>query len=78
MIRPDKHTNPALSVVQVAGIILTEIKQGEIIPYGDLLTTVNSQTPISIKEIFNYSLSFLYLLDKVEYIEDFDAIRMKS
>jgi len=78
MIRPDKHTNPALSVVQVAGIILTEIKQGEIIPYGDLLTTVDSQTPISIKEVFNYSLSFLYLLDKVEYIEDFDAIRMKS
>ena len=77
MIRPDKHTNPALSVVQVAGIILTEIKQGEIIPYGDLLTTVNSQTPISIKEVFNYSLSFLYLLDKVEYIEDLDAIRMK-
>ena len=77
MIRPDKHTNPALSVVQVAGLILTEIKQGEIIPYGDLLTTVNSQTPISIKEVFNYALSFLYLLDKVEYIEDLDAIRMK-
>lgn len=78
MIKPDKHTNPSLSIIQVAGVILTEIKQGKIIPYRDLLTTVNNQTPVNIKEVFNYSLSFLYLLDKVEYIEDLDAIRMKS
>jgi len=77
MLKPDKHTNPVLSVVNIAGLIIEQIKNNEIVSYDDLLNNLINQTSESVKEVFLYSLSFLYLLDKVEYIPDLDALRLR-
>ncbi len=77
MLKPDKHTNPVLSVINIAGLIIKQIKSNEIMSYDDLLISMKNQTSDSVKEVFNYSLSFLYLLDKVEYIPELDALRLK-
>lgn len=77
MLKPDKHTNPVLSVINIAGLIIKQIKSNEIVSYDDLLISMKNQTSDSVKEVFNYSLSFLYLLDKVEYIPELDALRLK-
>ena len=77
MLKPDKHTNPVLSVINIAGLIIKQIKSNEIVSYDNLLISMKNQTSDSVKEVFNYSLSFLYLLDKVEYIPELDALRLK-
>ena len=77
MLKPDKHTNPILSVINIAGLIIKQIKSNEIVSYDDLLNSMKKQTSESVKEVFNYSLSFLYLLDKVEYVPELDALRLK-
>lgn len=78
MLKPDKHTNPVLSVVNIAGLIIGQIKNNEIVSYDDLLNNLINQTSESVKEVFLYSLSFLYLLDKVEYIPNLDALRLRT
>lgn len=78
MLKPDKHTNPVLSVVNIAGLIIEQIKSNEIISYDNLLSNLAKQTSESVKDVFLYSLFFLYLLDKVEYIPDLDALRLKT
>ena len=77
MLTPDKHTNPVLSVVNIAGLIIEQIKFSDIVSYDDLLNKLVNLTSESVKEVFLYSLSFLYLLDKIEYIPDLDALRLK-
>lgn len=78
MLKPDKHTNPVLSVINIAGLIIKEIKNDGIVGYNDLLASLKNQTSNSVKNVFHYSLSFLYLLDKIEYIPELDAIRLKQ
>ena len=78
MLKPDKHTNPVLSVINIAGLIIEQIRNDEIVSYDDLLSNLVNQTSESVKDIFLYSLSFLYLLDKIEYIPDLDALRLKA
>ncbi len=77
MLKPDKHTNPILSVINIAGLIIIQIKNDEIVSYNDLLNNLINKTSNSVKDVFHYSLSFLYLLDKVEYISELDALRLK-
>ena len=77
MLKPDKHTNPVLSIVNIAGLIIEQIKNNEIIGYDELLSNLVNQTSESVKEVFLYSLFFLYVLDKIEYISDLDALRLR-
>ena len=77
MLKPDKHTDPTLSVVNIAGLIIEEIKNNEIYGYNDLLNNLINQTSVIVKEVFLYSLFFLYLLGKIEYLPDLDALRLK-
>jgi hypothetical protein len=78
MLKPDKHTNPVLSVINVAGLIIKEIRNDGIVGYNDLLASLKKQTTDSVKSIFHYSLSFLYLMDTIEYIPELDALRLKQ
>ncbi|MBE9480111.1 MAG: hypothetical protein IMY69_00280 [Bacteroidetes bacterium] len=78
MLKPDKHTNPVLSVINIAGLIIEQIRNDEIVNYDDLLSNLVNQTSESVKDIFLYSLSFLYLLDKIEYIPNLDALKLKT
>lgn len=77
MLKPDKHTNPVLSVVNIAGLIIEQVKINDIVSYDDLLNKLVNLTSESVKDVYLYSVSFLYLLDKIEYIPDLDALRLK-
>ena len=78
MLKPDKHTNPVLSVINIAGLIIKVIKDDGIVSYNDLLISLKNQTSDSVKNVFHYSLSFLYLMDTIEYISELDALRLKQ
>lgn len=77
MLKPDKHTNPLLSIVNITGLVIKNLIEDEIISYNELLNRLVSETSENAKDVFAYSLCFLYLLDKIEYIPDLDALRLK-
>lgn len=76
MIKLDKHTNPSLSLINSVGVIIQELKEKKIVSYEELLGILQRELSDSIKEIYPYALSFLYLLGKVEYLNNIDALRL--
>jgi hypothetical protein len=74
MLMPNKHTDIKYSVLYISGIIMREMKRSEIIKYNDLKNVVINQVGKELGDTFEYSLSFLYLLDKINYNQQSDTI----
>jgi hypothetical protein len=78
MLKPDKHTNLKLSVFNISAIIIRHLKEAEILKYDELLTSVINESSKNSKELFIPAISFLFLLDKIEYLPDLDSLRLKN
>lgn len=76
MLTPDKHTNLRFSVFNIATIIIRQLKKEEILKYDELLISVISETNENAKELFIKANSFLFLLNKIEYLPDLDSLRL--
>jgi len=76
MIKPDKHTNIKLSVPYLSAISLREIQRNGIIRYDDLRNVLIQKIGTGVAENYQYALSFLYLLGKIEYVEKLDSIKI--
>jgi len=76
MIVPDKHTNIRYSVIYISGVMMNEIKINGIIKYSDLQDVILMKIGKQAKEVFEFAISFLYLIGKVEYNEKLDSIIM--
>lgn len=74
MIAPHKYLNLNLSVLNLGGLILNIIKDDGVIKYNELLDKVMLARGINAKEVFIPTLSFLFLLGKIEYKKDIDTI----
>lgn len=75
MLRPDKHTNIQLSIVYLAGIVMKIIQENEIIKYDDLRNSVIQMVGNKSNENFEFALSFLFLLDKIDYLKELDSLK---
>ena len=73
MITPNKHTTIKYSVLYVAGLILKEIIKSGVIPYSELKDTIVQVLGKEVGVVFPQSLSFLYLMNKIEYKKDIDS-----
>ena len=76
MLKPDKHTDPKLTVVFVAGNIVGNLNKYDVLSYDDLLGVLVSDISEKVKTIFQYALSFLYITGKIEYLIDIDGFRL--
>lgn len=76
MLRPDKHTNLKLSVFNIAAIIIRLLRESEILKYDELLSSVIKETNQSSRELFIKANSFLFLLNKIEYLPNLDSLRL--
>lgn len=74
LITPDKHTNLKFSTIYISGIMMNEIKKSGIIKYSDLQKIISSKIGKQAQDMFELSISFLYLLNKIEYNEKLDSI----
>jgi len=74
MLTPHKHTNIKYSVPYISGLIMREIQRSGIIKYDDLKNVVINQVGKEIGDTFEYSLSFLYLINKINYNQKSDTI----
>ena len=73
MLRPDKHMNLDISVVNIAAYLLNQFKRREKVGYDELLESVKKELKEDATEIYPYALNFLFLLGKIEYEADSDC-----
>lgn len=76
MIAPHKYLDLNLSILNLGGIILTIIKDIHLIKYDELLEKVVLLRGENAKDIFIPTLSFLFLLGKIEYRQEIDTIEV--
>ena len=76
MLKLRKHTDPSLSVLNIAGLAIEILQQNKILTHDDLLASLTYRTSESVKEVYHYALSFLFLVGKLEYIPEIDALRI--
>lgn len=67
MIKPDRHTNPDYSVINISAFIIRQLKSQYNVSYDKLLEKVIKGMGEQAKENYPYALNFLYLLGKVNY-----------
>ncbi|GAB6161914.1 hypothetical protein JCM12298_10730 [Desulfothermus naphthae] len=76
MITPTKHTNIKYSILYIASKILIHLKKENIIKLDDLVNLLVDELGKEVKNNINISLTFLYALDKIQYIKELDAITL--
>lgn len=78
MISPHKYLDLDLSVINLGGVILKVLLEHEVIKYDELLDKVLLATGESAKEVFVPTLSFLYIVGKIEYNRKIDSIELRK
>ena len=75
MIKPDRHTNIDLSVINISAYILKQLNAFYDISYDDLLLKVIDHIGEGAKVNYPYALNFLFLLGKIKYINETDSFK---
>ena len=78
MLTPTKHTSVKHSVIYIAGKILTFLKNETLIKYDDLKEMLVNDIGVKAKNNIDFSLTFLYAIGKIEYLESIDAVSLIS
>ena len=76
MLRPDKHLDPRFSVVHVGGLILKALKDSGMLTFDELLSILMDKIDKKAKEVYLPSLSFLFLLGKIQYHPKIDSFEL--
>ena len=75
MIKPDRHTNPKYSILNISTVILSELNVFYSIQYDNLLNKITDTLGDEAKMNFPYALNFLFLLGKWNYEQTTDSFR---
>lgn len=78
MIKPDKYLNINISVINISANILKILIKKEIITYDELLMNLINKISSKVRELYIPSLSFLFLLDLIEYHDKLDSFTLKK
>lgn len=78
MLKPGKHLNPQLSVIHIGGLIIKELKPRGMLKFDELLTNLSHTLGPKVKEVFLPSLSFLFLLGKIQYHQQIDSFELTT
>jgi len=76
MIRPDRHTNPDYSVINISALILKQLNTFYAISYDSLLRKVIDSLGEESKENYPYALNFLFLFGKLNYQQETDSFTL--
>lgn len=76
MLTPTKHTNIKYSVIHIAGKVLAYLKRETVLKYDDIRDLLVSEIGQKSKHNMDFSLTFLYSIGKIEYLENIDAIAL--
>jgi hypothetical protein len=76
MIRPDKHMDLNFSVIRAGALIIEELQAAEYILFDELLDALIRKTDERVKSVFIPTLSFLFLLGKIQYCKKKDSFKL--
>jgi hypothetical protein len=76
MLRTDKHLDPRFSVIHVGGLILKALKDTGMLTFDELLSILMDKIGVKTKEVYLPSLSFLFLLGKIQYHQKIDSFEL--
>lgn len=75
MLKPDKHTEIKYSIVYLSALMMKEIQRNGIIQYDELKNYIAQKVGNKANENFEQAVSFLYLLNKVNYSQELDSFK---
>ncbi len=75
MLKPDKHTEIKYSIVYLSALMMKEVQRSGIIQYNELKKYIEQKVGNKANENFEQAASFLYLLDKVKYLQELDSFK---
>jgi hypothetical protein len=78
MLKPTKHLDPSLSVLNIAAHALTLLSRQRTIKYDELYDKLHKRFGDDIRPVFLPSISFLYLMGRVEYYTKNDTFEYRS
>jgi hypothetical protein len=78
MIAAHKYLNLDLSVINVSALIISKLKGNNLLKYDELLSLLVSALGEKVREIFPYSINFLFLLGKISYSDKLDAFQLNE
>jgi len=73
MLTPSKHTSVKYSVLYISGIIFFEIKRSGVVKYDELKALTIDLVGRELGDSFEYSLSYLFLINKIDYNQSLDT-----
>lgn len=76
MLAPEKYVNLKLSVVSVSSFMLAILMKEHTVKYDELLSKVIDAKGADARTNFLPSLNFLFVLGKLDYEQDLDAISL--
>jgi hypothetical protein len=68
--------DPRFSVVHVGSLIIRALREGGLLKFDELLGRLIHHTDDRVKEVFLPSLSFLFLLGKIQYHQSIDSFEL--
>jgi len=74
VLTPHKHTDIKYSIPYISGLIIRELKRSGIVKYDDLKNIIIKQVGKEVGDFFEYSLSFLYLINEINYNQKSDTV----
>jgi len=74
VLTPHKHTDIKYSIPYISGLIIRELNRSGIVKYDDLKNVIINQIGKEVGDFFEYSLSFLFLINKINYNQKSDTI----
>jgi hypothetical protein len=78
MITPDKYFDLKNSVINVSASIIRALQKINVLTYDELEMEINKTLGEDSKHIFPYALSFLFLLNKIEYNNSIYSFTIKK
>ncbi len=77
MLMPNRFTDAESSIINISALIINDLLEFQILEYQQLLTTIENKIGSSAITNFPYALLLLYSLNKIEYLQDIDSLRLK-
>ena len=78
MLKPTKHLDPTFSVLNVAAQVLTVLVRQRTIKYDELYDKLEKRFGDNLRPVFLPSISYLYLLGKIEYHAKNDTFEYRA
>lgn len=76
MLQPNSNMDLRFSNFHVSALIIKAFKNREMLKFDELLSILIDKTDKKVKEVYLPSLSFLFLLEKIQYHQKIDSFEL--